>query len=198
MAREVVAEVCDIVAERGVGLAAAGIVGIMKKLGRIENRNYKASKFNNDLLAGLTLANLSIPQLGYANYLAKLDPQYGLYTSVVPPLIYAVMGRSREITIGPVAVLLQILRHKYFPSLVSLLTGHTFLVSSCLWLKILQQNGYQLLFLSARAISQAYHTRQFLFNLKQEGGQTQLIRILTLVRIKEKLKAEAQAAKEKL
>ncbi|CAH2042918.1 unnamed protein product, partial [Thlaspi arvense] len=34
---------------------------------------------------------------------------------------------------------------------------------------ILQENGYQLLFLSARAISQAYITRQFLFNLKQDG-----------------------------
>ncbi|RZC06835.1 low affinity sulfate transporter 3-like isoform X2 [Glycine soja] len=66
--------------------------------------NYKASKFKEDLLAGLTLASLSIPQsIGYAN-LAKLDPQYGLYTSVVPPLIYAVMGSSREIAIGPVAV----------------------------------------------------------------------------------------------
>ncbi|GAA0142220.1 transporter [Lithospermum erythrorhizon] len=67
-------------------------------------RNYKATKFKNDLMAGLTLASLSIPQsIGYAN-LAKLDPQYGLYTSVVPPLIYAVMGTSREIAIGPVAV----------------------------------------------------------------------------------------------
>ncbi|MED6107097.1 hypothetical protein PIB30_010818 [Stylosanthes scabra] len=33
----------------------------------------------------------------------------------------------------------------------------------------IQDNGYQLLFLSARAISQAYHTRRFLFNLKQDG-----------------------------
>lgn len=33
----------------------------------------------------------------------------------------------------------------------------------------IQENGYQLLFLSARAISQAYLTRQFLFNLKQDG-----------------------------
>ncbi|KAI8550474.1 hypothetical protein RHMOL_Rhmol06G0109400 [Rhododendron molle] len=67
-------------------------------------RNYKASKFKADLMAGLTLASLSIPQsIGYAN-LAKLDPQYGLYTSVVPPLIYALMGSSREIAIGPVAV----------------------------------------------------------------------------------------------
>ncbi|XP_019454493.1 PREDICTED: low affinity sulfate transporter 3-like [Lupinus angustifolius] len=67
-------------------------------------RNYKASKFKDDLLAGLTLASLSIPQsIGYAN-LAKLDPEYGLYTSVIPPLIYAMMGSSREIAIGPVAV----------------------------------------------------------------------------------------------
>lgn len=67
-------------------------------------RNYKASKFKADIMAGLTLASLCIPQsIGYAN-LAKLDPQYGLYTSVVPPLIYALMGSSREIAIGPVAV----------------------------------------------------------------------------------------------
>ncbi|XP_004509202.1 probable hexokinase-like 2 protein [Cicer arietinum] len=38
MAREVVAEVCDIVTERGARLAGAGIVSIIKKLGRIENR----------------------------------------------------------------------------------------------------------------------------------------------------------------
>ncbi|XP_022753085.1 low affinity sulfate transporter 3-like [Durio zibethinus] len=67
-------------------------------------RTYNVSKFKDDLMAGLTLASLSIPQsIGYAN-LAKLDPQYGLYTSVVPPLIYALMGSSREIAIGPVAV----------------------------------------------------------------------------------------------
>ncbi|KAJ4822497.1 Low affinity sulfate transporter 3 [Turnera subulata] len=72
-------------------------------------RSYKVSKFKKDLMAGLTLASLSIPQsIGYAN-LAKLDPQYGLYTSVVPPLIYAVMGSSREIAIGPVAVVSMLL-----------------------------------------------------------------------------------------
>ena len=38
MAREVVAEVCDIVTERGARLAGAGIVGIIKKLERIERR----------------------------------------------------------------------------------------------------------------------------------------------------------------
>ncbi|XP_050214935.1 low affinity sulfate transporter 3-like [Mercurialis annua] len=72
-------------------------------------RNYRVSMFKNDLMAGLTLASLCIPQsIGYAN-LAKLDPQYGLYTSVVPPLIYSVMGSSREIAIGPVAVVSMLL-----------------------------------------------------------------------------------------
>lgn len=67
-------------------------------------RSYTATKFRKDLLAGLTIASLCIPQsIGYAT-LAKLDPQYGLYTSVVPPLIYAVMGTSRDLAIGPVAV----------------------------------------------------------------------------------------------
>nr|POF09388.1 sulfate transporter 2.1 [Quercus suber] len=36
--------------------------------------------------------------------MAKLEPQYGLYTSAVPPLIYAALGTSRDIVIGPVAV----------------------------------------------------------------------------------------------
>ncbi|XP_024968879.1 low affinity sulfate transporter 3-like [Cynara cardunculus var. scolymus] len=67
-------------------------------------RDYKASMFKNDLLSGLTLASLCIPQsIGYAA-LAQLKPQYGLYTSVVPPLIYSTMGTSRELAIGPVAV----------------------------------------------------------------------------------------------
>ncbi|XP_027179797.1 low affinity sulfate transporter 3-like [Coffea eugenioides] len=65
---------------------------------------YNIKMFRKDLLAGLTLASLCIPQsIGYAT-LAKLDPQYGLYTSVVPPFLYAILGTSREIAIGPVAV----------------------------------------------------------------------------------------------
>ncbi|KAJ8625752.1 hypothetical protein MRB53_034282 [Persea americana] len=67
-------------------------------------RVYDKGKFKSDIMSGLTLASLSIPQsIGYAG-LAGLDPQYGLYTSVVPPMIYTVMGSSKEIAIGPVAV----------------------------------------------------------------------------------------------
>ncbi|XP_020672402.1 sulfate transporter 1.2 [Dendrobium catenatum] len=67
-------------------------------------REYNLKKFKGDLIAGFTIASLCIPQdIGYAK-LANLDPQYGLYSSFVPPLVYAVMGSSRDIAIGPVAV----------------------------------------------------------------------------------------------
>ncbi|VFQ78971.1 unnamed protein product [Cuscuta campestris] len=67
-------------------------------------RSYSLAKFRGDLIAGLTIASLCIPQdIGYSK-LANLDPQYGLYSSFVPPLIYAFMGSSRHIVIGPVAV----------------------------------------------------------------------------------------------
>ncbi|KAJ3702647.1 hypothetical protein LUZ61_006352 [Rhynchospora tenuis] len=67
-------------------------------------REYNFKKFRGDLIAGLTIASLCIPQdIGYAK-LANVPANYGLYTSFVPPLIYAAMGSSRDIAIGPVAV----------------------------------------------------------------------------------------------
>ncbi|CAM0871749.1 unnamed protein product [Alopecurus aequalis] len=67
-------------------------------------RHYTLGKFKGDLIAGMTIASLCIPQdIGYAK-LAGLKPNYGLYSSFVPPLIYALMGSSRDIAIGPVAV----------------------------------------------------------------------------------------------
>ncbi|KAK4758324.1 hypothetical protein SAY87_019625 [Trapa incisa] len=67
-------------------------------------RSYNLHKFRGDLISGLTIASLCIPQdIGYSK-LANLAPQYGLYSSFVPPLIYAFMGSSRDIAIGPVAV----------------------------------------------------------------------------------------------
>ncbi|KAK6940124.1 STAS domain [Dillenia turbinata] len=67
-------------------------------------RGYNLTKFKGDLVAGLTIASLCIPQdIGYSK-LANLAPQYGLYSSFVPPLVYAFMGSSRDIAIGPVAV----------------------------------------------------------------------------------------------
>ncbi|GAB2282334.1 Sulfate transporter 3.1 [Dionaea muscipula] len=57
-----------------------------------------------DLVAGITIASLAIPQgISYAK-LANLPPILGLYSSFVPPLVYAMMGSSRDIAIGTVAV----------------------------------------------------------------------------------------------
>ncbi|CAI5929212.1 unnamed protein product [Closterium sp. NIES-64] len=79
--------------------------------------NYKIADLFGDVVAGLTIASLAVPQdLGYAK-LAKLPPINGLYSSFVPPLIYAVLGTSRHIAIGPVAVvslLLGDLLSKYY------------------------------------------------------------------------------------
>ncbi|XP_021719350.1 high affinity sulfate transporter 2-like [Chenopodium quinoa] len=67
-------------------------------------KSYNFSKFRGDLLSGITIASMQVPQdIAYAK-LANLAPQYGLYSSFVPPLIYAVMGSSRELAIGPVAM----------------------------------------------------------------------------------------------
>ncbi|CAL5189374.1 unnamed protein product [Lathyrus oleraceus] len=80
-----------------------GIEAIFPILGW--GRTYNLQKFKGDFIAGLTIASLCIPQdIGYSK-LANLSPQYGLYSSFVPPLIYAVMGSSRDIAIGPVAVI---------------------------------------------------------------------------------------------
>lgn len=57
-----------------------------------------------DVLAGTITAILLIPQaLAYA-LLAGLPPQVGLYASVLPPIVYALVGSSRTLAVGPVAV----------------------------------------------------------------------------------------------
>ncbi|KAH9551470.1 hypothetical protein CY35_09G016900 [Sphagnum magellanicum] len=66
--------------------------------------HYTFKKLIGDFVAGLTIASLAVPQdLGYAK-LANLNYVHGLYSSFVPPLIYSVLGSSRHIAIGPVAV----------------------------------------------------------------------------------------------
>lgn len=66
--------------------------------------NYKKGYFPKDLVAGLTVGIVLIPQgMAYA-MIAGLPPVYGLYASFFPVLIYAVLGTSRKIAVGPVAM----------------------------------------------------------------------------------------------
>lgn len=66
--------------------------------------NYKKSDFSGDLSAGLTVGVMLIPQgMAYA-MLAGLPPIYGLYASTIPLIIYALLGTSRQLSVGPVAM----------------------------------------------------------------------------------------------
>lgn len=66
--------------------------------------NYKISSLRGDCIAGITVAIILIPQgIAYA-LIAGLPPIYGLYCALVPQLVYAVFGSSRQVAIGPVAM----------------------------------------------------------------------------------------------
>jgi SulP family sulfate permease len=63
--------------------------------------NYHREWLSSDLIAGLTVSAATIPAaLAYAQ-LAGLPAVYGLYASLIPPLLYAVLGTSRQLQVGP-------------------------------------------------------------------------------------------------
>jgi SulP family sulfate permease len=65
---------------------------------------YSAENLRHDIIAGLTVALVLIPQsMAYAQ-LAGLPPYYGLYASFLPPMMAALFGSSRQLATGPVAV----------------------------------------------------------------------------------------------
>ncbi len=67
-------------------------------------RQYQLSALPTDVIAGLVVGVLVIPQsLGYA-VLAGLPPVYGLYAAIVPVLVYAWIGSSNVQAVGPVAI----------------------------------------------------------------------------------------------
>ncbi|KAH9703256.1 Sulfate transporter 4.1 [Citrus sinensis] len=68
-------------------------------------RTYKWREyFQVDLMAGTTVGIMLVPQaMSYAK-LAGLQPIYGLYSGFVPIFVYAIFGSSRQLAIGPVAL----------------------------------------------------------------------------------------------
>ena len=67
-------------------------------------KGYKGESFKLDLVAGITVAMVLIPQsMAYAQ-LAGLPAYYGLYAAFLPPMIAALFGSSRQLGTGPVAV----------------------------------------------------------------------------------------------
>lgn len=66
---------------------------------------YNSVKFKSDLLASLIVVAMLVPQgMAYA-MLAGLPPMMGLYASILPMLVYAMLGGSTTLSIGPVAII---------------------------------------------------------------------------------------------
>lgn len=66
--------------------------------------NYSMGQLNGDVFAGLTVGIMLIPQgMAYA-LIAGLPPVYGLYASIVPQIMYAIFGTSRQLSVAPVAM----------------------------------------------------------------------------------------------
>lgn len=68
-------------------------------------QNYNSDAFKSDLLASLIVIAMLVPQgMAYA-MLAGLPPVMGLYASILPMIIYALVGSSPTLSIGPVAII---------------------------------------------------------------------------------------------
>lgn len=67
-------------------------------------KEYSATDFKSDAVAGLTVGIVLIPQgMAYA-VIAGLPPIYGLYAGLLPLLIYPFLATSRHLSVGPVAL----------------------------------------------------------------------------------------------
>ena len=67
-------------------------------------RSYSREDLKADMVAGLVVTMMLIPQsLAYA-LLAGVPAEVGLYASILPLIAYSLFGSSRTLSVGPVAV----------------------------------------------------------------------------------------------
>ncbi len=67
-------------------------------------RGYDREWLRSDLAAGLTVGAMLVPQAMAYALLAGLPPEVGLYASTVSIVAYALFGTSRQLAVGPVAI----------------------------------------------------------------------------------------------
>ncbi|KAJ4258725.1 hypothetical protein NW762_007811 [Fusarium torreyae] len=88
---------------RGIGEYLYNLFPFLSWVGK-----YNLIWFVGDLVAGITVGAVVVPQsMAYAQ-LAQLPVEYGLYSSFMGVLIYWFFATSKDITIGPVAVMSQV------------------------------------------------------------------------------------------
>jgi sulfate permease, SulP family len=66
--------------------------------------DYKRAYLSQDFGAGLTVAVILIPQAMAYALLAGLPPIHGLYAAILPLILYSILGTSRKLAVGPVAL----------------------------------------------------------------------------------------------
>lgn len=66
--------------------------------------HYRTSNLTGDLMAGVIVAVMLVPQAMAYAMLAGLPPKVGLYASIAPLIIYGLLGSSRTLAVGPVAI----------------------------------------------------------------------------------------------
>ena len=69
--------------------------------GLAQFRDYRRSWLRGDIAAGLTVAAYLVPQVMAYATIAGFSPVVGLWASLLPLAIYAVLGSSRQLSIGP-------------------------------------------------------------------------------------------------
>lgn len=67
-------------------------------------KNYQKEHLLRDMLAGVTVSVVLIPQAMSYALIAGLPPVYGLYAACIPPIIAALFGKSSQLATGPVAI----------------------------------------------------------------------------------------------
>src|SRR5688572_8684343 len=80
-------------------VAASGVNKYLPGLAAM--RSYDRSWFRYDLVAGVSVAAVAVPvAIAYAQ-LAGLPPVHGLYASILPLVLYAFLGTSRQLIMAP-------------------------------------------------------------------------------------------------
>src|SRR3954466_13674291 len=64
-------------------------------------RHYNVHKLRKDLIAGLTVSVVEVPQAMAYAIIAGVPPVYGIYTSVIQGVIGALLSSSEHMTTGP-------------------------------------------------------------------------------------------------
>lgn len=64
-------------------------------------RTYRGEWFRSDLMAGVSVAAVALPiGIAYAQ-LAGFPPVVGIYSCILPPIVYAIFGSSRQLVVNP-------------------------------------------------------------------------------------------------